>query len=502
MILSYGGVAPPSFFKTKKVSFPALPPTDVKTLDIPGRDGEYFQGKTYGSNTITVEFLIESPDVDSVMYYAEELARWLDQDGPAPLIFSEKPNRTYYAIVKDNIDMERIVNIGTGTIQFFCPDPCAYGEEKTLSLPPNQAVSIANNGTAKAFPKFDIAFNKSSSFLSVISPDGVVLLGNPSTPEKETIPKTENILVDHMSDTSAWVTGAPVEDDTVQGSFSSDGYKFYVPNFGDVVSKKWYGPALRRDLSEELQDFSVEMQFRLSCGKVNEMGKVELYLYDINGKCLGKLLFQDNTSGVNHAEPILRAGAPNGRILLKTNDKAPKPKVVYQKVNGKLVKKSILPTNVGIYNDFTGYFYLSRKGKEWTAQIGRIDNGVKNTRMTGKYVDNNGTLPQSKLAYLVIHMAKFDQNPTPSKAFFIEELIVQKLNNGGTIYNEDIFQPGDTVSIDMSDCSVVINGNPTFEYLDPASEFFGLDGGIETEVQVQSEDDTATITATYQERWL
>jgi hypothetical protein len=103
---------------------------------------------------------------------------------------------------------------------------------------------------------------------------------------------------------------------------------------------------------------------------------------------------------------------------------------------------------------------------------------------------------------VVIHMAKFDVNPTPSNAFFIEELIVQKLNNGGTIYNEDIFQPGDTVSIDMSDCSVVVNGNPTFEHLDPASDFFGIDGGTETEVLVQSEDDTATITAAYQERWL
>lgn len=502
MILSYGGVQPPSFFRVQKVTFSALPPSNVKTLDIPARDGTYYQGKTYGPRTITVDFFIETPNPDSVMYYAEELARWLDQDGPAPLIFTDKPDRTYYAIVKDNTDIEQAVEVGSGSIQFFCPDPVAYGQEKTVSITPNTATSLINNGTAKAFPRFDITFNKSSSFLSVVSPDGIVLLGNPSTPEKETIPKTENVLVDHMSDTSVWVAGAAIEGDTVQGSFSSDGYKFYVSNFGDTVSKKWYGPALRRDLPEEVQDFYVELQFRLSCGKVNEMGKIELYLYDINGGCIGKLTFQDNTSGVNHAEPILRAGTPDGKTLLQTHDKAPKPKIVYQKVNGKTVKKTVLPQNVGIYNDFTGYFYISRKGVNWEAQIGRIDNGKRNTRMTGKYTDTRGLLPLNRLAYVVIHMAKFDLNPTPSKAFFIEELIVQKLNNGGTVYNEDIFQPGDNVTVDMSDCSVVINGNPTFEYLDPASDFFGIDGGIETEVQVQSEDDTATITATYQERWL
>jgi predicted phage tail component-like protein len=503
MILSYGGVTPPSFFRVQKVTFPALPPSNIKTLDIPARDGTYYAGKTYGPLTITVDFFIETPSPDNVMYYAEQLAEWLDQDGPAPLIFTDKPDRTYYAIVKDNIDIEQAVEIGSGSIQFFCPDPCSYGEEKTVNITPNEATSLVNGGTAKAFPKFYVTFNKSSSFLSVASPDGIVLLGNPSTPDKETIPKTENILIDHMSDTSAWVSGGSIENDVVQGSFSSDGYKFAVYNWGDPVSKQWYGPVLRRDLSQELQDFYVELQFRLSCGRANEIGKIELYLYDINGVCLGKLTFQDCTSAFEHAEPILRAGSPEGRILVQTHDKVPKPKIVYQRINGKLVKKSVLPTNLGIYNDFYGFFYISRKGNYWEAQIGRFDsNGKRNTRMTGKYTDSRGVLPQNKLAYVVIHMAKFDVNPTPSNAFFIEELIVQKLNNGGTIYNEDIFQPGDTVSIDMSDCSVVVNGNPTFEHLDPASDFFGIDGGTETEVLVQSEDDTATITAAYQERWL
>jgi predicted phage tail component-like protein len=510
-IQSFAGVDAPDFFHTKKVPMRAMPPVEIKTISVPNMDGEYFAGKTYGSDTIAVECFIKAPDRKGVMYVAEQLGQWLATDGPQPLIFSDKPDRVYYAIVQGSTSLEKMVQFGQGTITFYLPDPFSYGPAKLLNLQPNKTGSIINTGTAQSFARFNITFKKSSSFLSLISPDGVVMLGNPKTPEKTTIPKYKTVINDDMSAVSRWVTttSAQVDGDTVQGTFISNGYSFQVTDYGTqpTSGNGWYGPAMRRDLSETATDFEATIKLGLLASDPAEMGRIEVYFYDINGVRLGKMQMKDTFEAyeANQVEGWIGDGRQSqvGKMVLDVKGTKPAPKVVSQKVNGKTVKKTVYPTAYGQYNDFKGYLYFRREGTKYQLQVGREEaDGTRHTRTTVSYDDKAKKFPKTALAYVVVHMAKYQAKATPKKGFYIEDVKVTKLQSGGTTYNEDIINAGDIVTVDMSSGEVTCNGANFLENLDIASDFFGFDGSTETEVKVLSDDDTAIINVTLNERYL
>lgn len=510
-IKSFAGVEAPDFFYTKKVPMRAMPPVEIKTINIPNMDGEYFAGKTYSSDTIQVECFIKAPDRKGVMYVAEQLGIWLATNEPQPLIFEDKPDRVYYAIVQGSTALEKMVQYGQGTITFFLPDPFSYAPAKLLNLQPNTKNSIINNGTAQSFARFNVTFKKPSSYLSIISPDGVVMLGNPATPEKTTIPKYLTVLNDDMSATSRWTasSSAQVDGDLVQGSFVSNGYSFQVTDYGTepTTGNGWFGPAMRRDLSETAKDFEVTVKIGLMSLFPAEMGRIEVYLYDANGIRLGKMQMKDTLEAyeANQAEGWIGDSRQSqvGKQVLDIKGTKPAPKVISQKVNGKVIKKTVYPFSYGQYNNFKGYMYFRREGTKYQLQIGREESdGTRHTRTTVSYDDKAKKYAKGDLAYVVVHMAKYKGHATPKTGFYIEDVKVTKLQSGGTVYNENIINAGDVVTVDMSSGEVTCNGANFLENLDIASEFFGFDGSTETEVIVQSEDDTATVNATLNERYL
>lgn len=510
-IKSFAGVEAPDFFYTKKVPMRAMPPVEVKTVNVPNMDGEYFVGRSYTSDTIQVECFIKAPDRRGVMYVAEELGKWLASNEPQPLIFEDKPDRVYYAIVQGSTALEKMVQYGQGTITFFLPDPFAYAPAKLLNLQPNTKQTIINEGTASAFARFNVTFKKPSSYLSIISPDGVLMLGNPATPEKTTIPKYLTVLNDDMSVVSRWTSSnsAQVDGDTVQGSFVSNGYSFQVTDYGTepTSGNGWFGPAMRRDLSESAQDFEVTVKMGMMSTDPGEMGRIELYLYDINGVRLGKVQLKDTLEAyeANQAEGWIGDGRQSqiGKMVLDVSGKKPLPRITSQKVNGKTVKKVVYPTAYGQYNDFKGYMYFRREGTKYQLQIGREESdGTRHTRTTVSYDDKAKKYAQGALAYVVVHMAKYKGHATPKKGFYVEDVKVNKLQKGGTTYNENIINAGDVVTVDMASGEVTCNGANFLENLDINSDFFGFDGNTETEVIVQSDDATAVVNATLNERYL
>jgi predicted phage tail component-like protein len=511
-ILSYAGVNPPAFFYTKKVSFSIMPPVELNTLNVPNRDGEYYLGKTYGAGTISVEFFIKAPNRNGVMYAAEELSAWLKAEGPQELVFSDKPDRKYYAIVKDSTSIEKVQQFGTGTITFYLPDPCSYGTTTIKPITRDTAVSIVNNGTADMFPKFTVTFAKPSSYLSIVSPDGIVLLGNPAQAEKTTIPKYLTVLNDDMSAVSRWTasSSAQVDGDTVQGSFVSNGYSFQVTDYGTkpATGNGWYGPAMRRDLSETAQDFELVMKLGLSSDAIGQMGRIEVYAYDINGVRLGKMQVKDASS--SYENTVIEGWVGDGRQsqvgyqAMYIEGAKPAPKKVTQKVNGKTTTKTIYPTNIGIYNDLKGFLRFRREGTKYMFQVGRYDatTGKETARTTKFYYDTKKKYAQGALAYVVVHMAKYGDQPTPKTAFYIEDVKITKLQKGGTTYNENIINAGDIVEVDMATGEVLNNSANFQENLDIASTFFSIEGNTDTQVKVMSEDNTCVITAELQERYL
>lgn len=509
-IISFGGIEAPPFFYTKDLTVSALPPVDVKTLQVAGMDGEYYTGKEYGANTITVEYFIKAPDRNGLLYVIEQLGAWLASDGPQPLIFSDKPDRTYYAIVKDSTSVDKAREIGKGTITFFLPDPYSYGDIRSFILLPNTLQTVESKCTAEAYPRFKVKFKKPSSYCSFISPDGVVLIGNPNQPDKTTIQARETVLYDNMSSTGTWqpAAGTSVDGDIVQGAFQSSGFSFGVNDFGTqpTSGNGWYGPAMRRDLSKAAQDFELTVKMGLDSNGLNQMGRCELYMYDINGVRIGKVQIKDNYAAYEFTVAEARIGSLSdalGYQLINTEENAIRTRTIIQKINGKFKTKTIKQEVIGPYNAFDGYFTFRREGLRYFAQVGKYtEDGKPTTRTTATYVDEAKKYPQTPLAYIVIHMAKYKDLPTPKQKFWIDDIRVTKLNKPASTENARIFSAGDELDVDMSTGEILCNGVDFQENLDIGSTFFPLTGGVFTDLQVLSEDDTAEITMSMRERFL
>src|SRR5699024_12371571 len=99
--------------------------------EVPKRIGGRLTKTDMEPLVIPVTVRIEADSKDQLLDRSEEMASWLITDDPKQLVFDDRPNRAYYAVVEgDAIPEMEIVSFSTLKINFICPDPYKYGQEK------------------------------------------------------------------------------------------------------------------------------------------------------------------------------------------------------------------------------------------------------------------------------------------------------------------------------------------------------------------------------------
>lgn len=132
MKITYGGNDLTKYFKVVDVKRQLLPERINYTKEIPNINGEYYSGYKYGTRTIEIDFAIIGNSKEDYFTKSRELASMVDTTIPTKLEFSDEPDKYYYAVVDGGIDMEQIINYGSGTISFICHDPIAYSKEEKI----------------------------------------------------------------------------------------------------------------------------------------------------------------------------------------------------------------------------------------------------------------------------------------------------------------------------------------------------------------------------------
>src|SRR5690625_7896058 len=88
-------------------------------------------GNRYGIRELVVPIAFVWKKLSDYQSRMNLLTEWLSPGSePEPLIFDLEPNRTYYVILSDQTDVEKIGRTGQGEIEFICPDQYMYGEEQ------------------------------------------------------------------------------------------------------------------------------------------------------------------------------------------------------------------------------------------------------------------------------------------------------------------------------------------------------------------------------------
>lgn len=557
--VTYAGMKLSQYFYIQRVTRSILPPREISLLTVPARHGAYFTGARYGVRKIDIDIVVLAATPTDYMNTLRTLAQCLDIDEPSELVISDEPDKFYYAILSGDTDMVNdLMTLGRGSLSFICPDPFAYSQFTKVIEPVSKKFTFNNDGTTKTFPKFTVNFKNEASFVSFISPDGVILIGNPSEPEQIKLPKTEYKLNDAMKSTSGWANAGAVLDEgrlntgsIVAINSSAIGASSY--GTGTAGSKVWHGPAVRKDLPELVKDFTVKARISFSSQDGDssldgdQRGRLEIYLFNQSGGKIGKLVMRDSYENYEFNIPEIYIG---NTTFLESQPKAPGGKKVKQKIYetytvkkgdtwaeitkkfkitakdlanlnnirpnsqlkiGMVLKvsktfkwgtKTVFPEHVGTFNDFFGEFTLKRDGNTWYAEVSRMDGNLKKIGKPLKktFTDKEGKFTTAGLSYIVIHFAQWENKPVVQK-MQVSDLKVLKINNDTVIDVPAIFQNGDALEVDLTDSSVWLNGDPFMQEVDVASTFFPISEGL-TEVKVNSDDTEATYQAEFQERYL
>jgi predicted phage tail component-like protein len=149
---------------------PPWSPIKRSILAVPGVPGGFLQSTDIDVRTIEVPVFIKGENLTHLQRLKEDLAAWLVTDRPAPLVFDDDPDRTYYAVVDDTVGFDEIIKFGSGTIKFICPDPYVYGKEQTTNATvttSGQSVNVSNTGSAKTYPVITATFFASAQEFKV-----------------------------------------------------------------------------------------------------------------------------------------------------------------------------------------------------------------------------------------------------------------------------------------------------------------------------------------------
>lgn len=179
------------------------------TEDTP-RLGEEILRISRGAKTIEVEFTIWSADRNKVK---RQLASIFRVDSPKKLIFSDEPDKYYWAIKSGKIEMrEESLQRSRGTITFFVEDGVAHST--TYKRYDNPTISgnkmtfeIDNNGSEYAYPIIKIKHNSENGYIGVVNSTGALEVGNKQEVDGEMAQKNVTLHKNVSGDFSDWVDG-------------------------------------------------------------------------------------------------------------------------------------------------------------------------------------------------------------------------------------------------------------------------------------------------------
>lgn len=158
------------------------------------RYGQEFVNNYINAKTITISFIKDGIPKDWVNI-RQQIASVLDVSTPSPLIFSDEPNKVWYAL-PDQLPTfsEDISSLrATGTLTFIVPSGVAissYTQELnsnnsggtngsiTVNSDNSVDVLINNQGTIPAYPTFKFTHKSDNAFIGIAGQNGVVGLGS------------------------------------------------------------------------------------------------------------------------------------------------------------------------------------------------------------------------------------------------------------------------------------------------------------------------------------
>lgn len=484
MSFLFKGISSENYFVVEKVYRSLLPPVENASLKIAGKPGAYHQKTKLGIRKHDFVIRIREENIDNLNDAIRTIAGWLFSDQPAELVLNKEPDKYYLAILDGETDLEEIVRIGKGTLSFISEDPLAYDRIESLQsiASGTDSASVDVGGTYETFPLVKATFNAATTFFSYASDQEgeQVVMGTPlNAADQEAIVTNELIMQETGISLDGWASsGVVIEDASISGTMQATGDKINAANIG--TGTVWHGPAIKKNLPMALDNYMVDAWFRFNLTDYRMMAKIELYLYDINGNVIGRMRLYDAFLQSNDTMGNIRIGdLASGQHLINTHG-----------------------SYAGVWNQFYGLLRLEKIGRVFKAYIGKVQlpGYIHHTRANEQYFDANDDY-QADLAAIGLFIGGYGTRAMPSNAdIYLDSLNVYRKNIANENQLENIAEAGDVIEIDHYTKSVLKNGIPFKQRLNPYSNLFPLKPGSNA-IGFQPSD-LADIEISYRNRWL
>lgn len=453
--MSFNGVTKDYVTTLRGKKRPPWAPIRRNLMEIQGMPGAYHESTDVEPRPLEVPIVIESKNLPHLQKLKEDLAGWLITDEPKELIFDDEPDRTYYAMVDGEMDVEEIIRVGAGIIKFICPDPYKYGQVQQASYDEFallEPIVLNNNGKVDTPPKFDITLKAPTTHIDIIGDDDYMRLGRPVNVDEYAGAPETRVLWDEMSTITGWLDTTFKPDGIVQaqGSIKSNGYSISPATLGTSTTN-WHGPVKMKTLPEALTDFRIDLSAIIQNPDYKMMGRVEIYLLDENMNVAGKMAILDKSTASDGNYVELRAGDVNDNHFI-VNERG---------------------DYWTTWLNFDGILRLSRVGNKWSAYVAKIKNGVHDARRTREWIDLE-TKYTRKVKHIVMHFGAHTTKPV--SPMFMTDLKVFKVNSLSGTTIPYIGEAGDKFTIDMKRSLILKNEEP-FTKKDFGARFFNLQPG-------------------------
>lgn len=275
-------------------------------------DGSRFKRNRITEKNIPVPFVARY-DLNSKR---RELARILNVKEPKTLMFSDEPNVYYEAIIDGGVDLDEIVFLGKGTLNFLVPDGIAHSTQTKLYTATNNSFAIDNQGTYKSYPILEATMPAENGVVAFINDRGKILqFGNPSEDDTRGYTVSERVIWDTAM-TSALETGRGYKTNfyTFSGQFlgrytlNTTGTRKFLENYvtydsmgtGNGMQGLSYGRKVSADSEGVIgaTDFECREKVWFEIGTPKQTGLMLRELRDSTGKAICSVAFYkvDTTS--------------------------------------------------------------------------------------------------------------------------------------------------------------------------------------------------------------
>jgi len=476
-----------TYIKVTQVNRGIIPERENRTYTIPKKSGVFYDGYTYKEKVIPVEFMIVNTDLNAVR---RALASMLDVEAPAQLVFSDEPNYYWMAVPDGKVDLEEILKVGTGSIDFLCPKPWAYktGESEFILAPSQTKLTAINNGSAPTSPKFTVNFASDCGFIGITSPQGIIQLGNKIAVDAIPVPKSEKLIESLFKGTgsASWAknTFQPLHFNAqASGTIYESSTDIKVDNFGTWGTKEWHGPVLSKELAVDTLGLNTadnwEVFSKFHCRSyggdaVRALAMMEFGVFDDTGEYLAGIRMGDSMS--------VTANVGIGVFVGKNADS-----------NG---RERAQMWDVGKYDWFNGSVRITKMGNNFNFEV---FNYSTNRKFNKTFYSEALGAKKAKTAYLF--MGKY-KDEVGYNDMSVTHFNFTKHHTETMKDIPNIFSNGDELVIDNETGKVTLNGVPYYSGLDIGSNFFPLKQGATDIGFIYSSWATQpTFKTTFQERY-